>query len=73
MSVLSPSTPTTLNERSNLVLDFARVLYVNGQTTDQVFAAAARLGNILGVRLSTMARWGELQLQVRDGDTKTRR
>ena len=69
-SVLSPAMSTTLNERSNLVLEFARVLYVNGQTTGQVCAAAERLGNILGLRVTAMARWGVLQLQVRDGDTK---
>jgi hypothetical protein len=33
----------TLEERSNLVLAFARVLYVNGQATDQTVAATERL------------------------------
>ena len=58
----------TLKERSNLVLAFARVLYVNGQSTDQTVAAAERLGDVLGLRARLMARWGELQLQAEDRD-----
>ncbi|HLK61047.1 MAG TPA: threonine/serine exporter family protein [Chthonomonadaceae bacterium] len=57
-----------LTERSNLVLAFARVLYVNGQTTDQTLIAAERLGDILGLRARILVRWGELQLQAEDGD-----
>ena len=60
----------TLEERSNLVLAFARVLYINGQSTDQMLAAAERLGDILGLRAKIMPRWGELQLQAEDGDAK---
>ena len=60
----------TLEERSNLVLDFARVLYVNGQSTDQTLAAAERLGDTLGLRAKIMPRWGELQLQVQDRDAR---
>jgi uncharacterized membrane protein YjjP (DUF1212 family) len=60
----------TLEERSNLVLAFARVLYVNGQSTDQILAAAERLGDTLGLRAKIMPRWGELQLQAEDGDAK---
>ena len=54
----------TLEERSNLVLAFARVLYVNGQTTEQTLAAAERLSQALGMRAKIMPRWGELQLQA---------
>ncbi len=46
----------TLEERSNLVLTFARVLYVNGQATDQTLSAAERLGNTLGLRAKIMPR-----------------
>src|SRR5882672_3532521 len=60
----------TLEERSNLVLAFARVLYVNGQATDQTLDAAGRLGDTLGVNAKLMPRWGELQLQAEDGDTR---
>jgi hypothetical protein len=53
----------TLEERSNLVLAFARVLYINGQATDQTVAAAERLGRALGLRATITPRWGELQIQ----------
>jgi uncharacterized membrane protein YjjP (DUF1212 family) len=52
-----------VDERCNLVLNFARTLFVNGQATDQSAAAAERLGRILGLHANLMARWGELQLQ----------
>jgi len=51
------------DERCNLVLNFARTLFVNGQATDQSAAAAERLGRVLGLHANVMARWGELQLQ----------
>jgi uncharacterized membrane protein YjjP (DUF1212 family) len=60
----------TLEERSNLVLAFGRVLYVNGQSTDQTVAAAERLGDTLGIRAKIMPYWGELQLQAEDRDTR---
>jgi hypothetical protein len=47
----------TLEERSDLVLAFARVLYVNGQSTDQTLAAAAQLGDTLGLRAKILPRW----------------
>jgi uncharacterized membrane protein YjjP (DUF1212 family) len=53
----------TSDERCNLVLTFARTLFINGQATDQTVAAAARLGRALGQRATVMARWGELQLR----------
>jgi len=53
----------TSDERCNLVLTFARTLFINGQATDQAVAAAERLGRALGLRANVMARWGELQLQ----------
>ena len=52
---------------SGLILAFARVLYVNGQATDQVVAAVRRLGNTLGVGAELLPRWGELQLRVEGG------
>src|SRR5437879_2220104 len=60
----------TLEERSNLVLAFTRVLYVNGQDTDQTLDAAERLGAALRVRSKVMPRWGELQLQAEDRDAR---
>jgi hypothetical protein len=53
----------TSEQHSSLVLAFARVLYVNGQATEQTVAAAEQLGRILGLRAKVMPRWGELQLQ----------
>jgi len=60
----------TLEERCDLVLAFARVLYVNGQSTDQTLAAAGRLGRALGLRAEIMPRWGALQLLTEDRDAK---
>ena len=54
----------TNEERLELILAFARVLYVNGQATDQVIAASRRLGDKLGVSAELLPRWGELQLRV---------
>src|SRR5258708_40119472 len=52
----------TPQERYNLIISFARVLYVNGQATEQTVSAAERLGRSLGVRCTVMPRWGQLQL-----------
>ena len=56
----------TADERSRLVLDFARLLYVNGQATEQTVSAAERLARALGLRASLIPRWGALQLLVED-------
>jgi uncharacterized membrane protein YjjP (DUF1212 family) len=58
----------TFAERSGLVLAYAKVLFVNGQSTDQTLAAAERFGNALGLRATILPRWGELQIQAEDGD-----
>jgi uncharacterized membrane protein YjjP (DUF1212 family) len=55
-----------LKELCNLVLAFARVLYVNGQATDQTVGAAERLAHALGLHVKIMPRWGELQLQCEE-------
>ena len=54
----------TLDERCNLVLAFARTLFVNGQATDHTMAAAERLARALGLRATLTARWGELLLHA---------
>jgi uncharacterized membrane protein YjjP (DUF1212 family) len=54
----------TLEQRSDLVLALARVLYVNGQATDQIIAAAKRFGSALGLRVELALRWGELRLEA---------
>src|SRR5438046_10135157 len=60
----------SLQERSDLVLILARVLHVNGQSTDETLAAAERLGNKLDLRARIIPRWGELQLQAEGGDAR---
>jgi uncharacterized membrane protein YjjP (DUF1212 family) len=60
----------TLEERSDLILAFAKVLYANGQSTDQTLAAAMRLGDTLGLRARILRRWGELQLHANDQDAQ---
>jgi uncharacterized membrane protein YjjP (DUF1212 family) len=53
---------TALPERSELVVAIARILYVNGQATEEIVAAAARVGDMLGLRATLLPRWGELLL-----------
>ena len=54
----------TADERSRLVLAFARALYVNGQATEQTVSAAERLAWALGLRATIVPRWGGLELLV---------
>jgi uncharacterized membrane protein YjjP (DUF1212 family) len=56
------------DELSNLVLALARILFINGQATEQTAAAAEGLARRLGLRVTLMPRWGELQLQSNDKD-----
>ena len=58
----------SLQERSNLILTFAKVLFANGQATDQTVDATERLGRGLGLRARIIPRWGELELQAEDKD-----
>src|SRR3984957_6194477 len=58
-----------VDERYDLVLAFARLLFINGQATEQTVAATERLGRALGLRVRLMPRWGELQLQSDDENT----
>jgi hypothetical protein len=60
----------TFEERSDLVLAFARVLYVNGQSTDDTLTAAERLSNSLDLHSEIIPRWGELQIATTDGSSK---
>ncbi len=60
----------SLQERSDLVLAFARVLHINGQSTHETLAAAERLSNSLGLRATIIPHWGELQLQATDGTAR---
>lgn len=58
----------SVQERSNLVLAFAQVLFDNGQATEQTVDAAERLGRALGLRVKVMPRWEELGIQSEDKD-----
>lgn len=64
--ISSGRTSMTLQERSDLILEFARVLHVNGESTDETVAAAGRLGGSLGLNIRLIPRWGELQLHAAD-------
>ena len=45
----------TLEERANLVLACTRLLYINGQSTDETLAAGQRLGGALGLGAAIIA------------------
>src|ERR1700730_12999414 len=61
-------TTRSIPERSDLVLAFARVLQVNGQSTQETLAAAARLSTSLGLNATIIPHWGDLQIQaIEDG------
>jgi uncharacterized membrane protein YjjP (DUF1212 family) len=60
----------TPEDRANLILAFVRVLYVNGQATDQVLAAGEHLGESFALRASIMPRWGELELRTEEPDAR---
>ena len=53
----------TRDEECELVLAFARTLYVNGQGTELTLAAAQRLAGALGLRVNIGLRWAELDVQ----------
>ena len=60
----------SIPDRSDLVLTFARVLHVNGQSTHETVAAAERLSKSLGLRATIIPGWEELQLQAADGSAR---
>jgi uncharacterized membrane protein YjjP (DUF1212 family) len=58
----------TREERSNLILAFARVLYINGESTELTVSTAGRLSQCLGLRATIFLHWGELEVQTEDAD-----
>lgn len=56
----------TLQDHCKLILAVARVLYVNGQSTEQTVAAANGLARAFGLTATVMPRWGQLQVEVKD-------
>src|ERR1700690_1365071 len=55
-----------LHEHCQLILGFARILFVNGQSTGRIVAAVEQLALTFGSRVEVMPRWGELHVRVRD-------
>lgn len=55
-----------LQERSDVVLAFARVLFTNGQSTEKTVEAADGVASAVGLHGRLMPRWGDLQLTAWD-------
>jgi uncharacterized membrane protein YjjP (DUF1212 family) len=51
------------------VLSLARVLFVNGQSTDETVAAAGRMAHNIGLQAKLVPRWRELQLRSEGSDS----
>jgi uncharacterized membrane protein YjjP (DUF1212 family) len=69
------SSPTILTEERldlasalELVSTSAKLLFVNGQTTERTVTASERLAEELGLRASLFPRWGELVVRIQDDD-----
>jgi uncharacterized membrane protein YjjP (DUF1212 family) len=65
-----PGASITREECSNVVLAFAQVLFVNGESTQRTLDTAECLGDYMGFRVTTFPRWGELEIQTEDADGK---
>jgi uncharacterized membrane protein YjjP (DUF1212 family) len=59
-----------LQEQSDLVLTFAQVLHVNGQSTDDTLAATERVSKSLGLRATIVPTWDKLQIDATHGTTR---
>ena len=55
-------------EALDLMLRAATLLFANGQTTERVMEATARLGGAFGFLADLLPRWGELTATVDEGD-----
>ncbi|WP_238551317.1 threonine/serine ThrE exporter family protein [Legionella oakridgensis] len=53
-------------------MHIAKVLYINGQTTQQVVSVAQQLGQQLNLQVELLVHWGELQLIVIDENTQSK-
>ena len=60
----------TRKEGSDLILAISRLLYINGESTQQTLDAAEHLGNCLGFRATIFPHWGELEVQTEDTEGK---
>jgi len=61
----------TPEERSSLVLAFARVLYVNGESTQLTVSTAESLSQCLGLQATIFLHWGQLEIQTEDAEGKS--
>ena len=52
----------------NLVVSGARLLYCNGQGTEQVLASAQNVCGALGLRANVSLRWGDIAVQLEEGE-----
>jgi uncharacterized membrane protein YjjP (DUF1212 family) len=59
-----------LNSVPTVILAFARVLYINGQSSDQILASVKRLGCTFGLQAQLALDWGKLELSLDDGAYK---
>ena len=55
---------SSLAEASDLVLQVARVLHDNGESTDDTLYTATRLSQALGVSVALIAEWSDLHLEA---------
>lgn len=58
-----------IKEISEQILFVAKVLYINGETTNQIIRELKLLGSKLNLQIEIFARWGELKLNVQDCQT----
>lgn len=56
--------PAAGPESLDLIALAAKLLFVNGQTTERVIEATERLAGALGLQATLLPRWGELTLRV---------
>lgn len=61
----------TQEERLNLVLAVARVLYVNGESTELTVSTTEHLSQCLGLRAAIFLHWRELEVQAEDADGRS--
>jgi uncharacterized membrane protein YjjP (DUF1212 family) len=58
-----------LKKQAEMILAFAKALYVNGQTSQIVIVETIKLANLLNLKAELMIRWGEIILEVQDKNT----
>jgi uncharacterized membrane protein YjjP (DUF1212 family) len=64
----SAQTRNEPGEALDLMLRAATLLFANGQTTERMMEATARLGGAFGFPAGLLPRWGELTATIDDGD-----